>query len=243
LKKEKRRNLRTLQLWRSSKDSDINAMSIIVDSIKYHLIPYISHIDSSKKMYDALTNLFSVINIGQVMSLKNELHNMKMNDDDNITSYLVRISQLRYKLQDIEEIISENEMVNIVLNGLSKTWDAFSASMNTRKEYPTFEEIWTCCAHEESRIRAKEKFQRKDDDQAYTTKFKKFKNKKKFDSRKKPNQEKDMSKIQFFNCRKYGHYKNHCHELNKRKETHEAFVSEEREPSKKAKQDKTNFFF
>jgi hypothetical protein len=39
------------------KDSDINVMSIIVESIKYHLIPYISHIDSSKKMYDALTNL------------------------------------------------------------------------------------------------------------------------------------------------------------------------------------------
>jgi hypothetical protein len=55
------------------KDNDINAMSIIVESIKYHLIPYISHFDSSKKMYDSLTNLFSVRNIGKVMSLKNEL--------------------------------------------------------------------------------------------------------------------------------------------------------------------------
>jgi hypothetical protein len=45
------------------KDNDINAMSIIVDSIKDHLIPYISHLGSSKKMYDALTNLFSVRNI------------------------------------------------------------------------------------------------------------------------------------------------------------------------------------
>ena len=50
-------------------DNDINAMSIIVDSVKDHLIPCISHIDSSKKMYDALTNLLSVRNIGQVMSL------------------------------------------------------------------------------------------------------------------------------------------------------------------------------
>jgi hypothetical protein len=104
------------------KDSDINAMSIIVDSIKYHLIPYISHLDSSKKMYDALTNLFRVRSSGQVMSLKNE-----------------RISKLRDQLQAIEEIISEKELVNIVLNGLPKTWDAFAARMNTRKEYPTFE--------------------------------------------------------------------------------------------------------
>jgi hypothetical protein len=67
-------------------------MSIIVDFVKDHLIPYISHLDSSKKMYDALTNLFSIRNVGQVVSLKNEIYDMKMNDDDSITSYLVRIS-------------------------------------------------------------------------------------------------------------------------------------------------------
>jgi hypothetical protein len=68
------------------KDNDINSMSIIIDSVKYHLIPYISHLDSSKNMYDALTNLFLVINFGQVMSLKNELRDMKINDDESITS-------------------------------------------------------------------------------------------------------------------------------------------------------------
>jgi putative lipoic acid-binding regulatory protein len=184
------------------KDSDINAMSIIVDSIKDHLIPYISHLDSSKKIYDALTNLFSVRNIEQVMSLKNELRDMKMSDDDNITSYFVRISQLRDQLQAIEEIISEKELVNIVLNGLPKTWDAFSASMNTRKEYPTFEKLWTCYAQEESRISAKEKPQKKCDDQAFIARFKNLRNKRKFGSRKKPNQEKDMSRIQC--CRRKG---------------------------------------
>jgi hypothetical protein len=144
----KEKEPQNIAIMEKFKDGYINDMSIIVDSIKYHLIPYISHIDSSKKMYDALKNLFSVRNIGQVMSLKNELCDMKMNDDDNITSYFVRISQLRYQLQAIEEIISEKELVNMVLNGLPKTWDAFAASMNRRKEYPTFEELWTCCAQE-----------------------------------------------------------------------------------------------
>jgi hypothetical protein len=91
-----------------------------MDSVKHHLIPYTYHLDSSKKMYDALTNLFSIRNFGQVMSLKNELCDMKMNDDDSITSYFVKISQLRDQLQAIEEIISEKELINIVLNGLAK---------------------------------------------------------------------------------------------------------------------------
>jgi hypothetical protein len=88
-KEKEPQNIATMEKF---KDSDINSMSIIVDSIKDHLIPYIYHLDSSKKMYDALTDLFSVRNIGQVMSLKNELCDMKMNDDDNIISYFVRIS-------------------------------------------------------------------------------------------------------------------------------------------------------
>jgi hypothetical protein len=190
------KELQNVAAMEKFKAVDINAMSIIVDSIKYHLIPYISHLDSSKKMYDALTNLFSVRNIGQVMSLKNELRDMKMNEDDSITSYFVRLSQLRDQLQAIEEITSEKELVNIVLNGLPKTWDAFVASMNTRKEYPTFEELWTCCAQEESRINEKEKPQKKYDDQAFTARFKNFGNKRKFGSRRNPNQEKDISKVQ-----------------------------------------------
>jgi hypothetical protein len=194
-------------------------------------------------MYDALTNLFSVRNIGQVMSMKNELCDMKMNDDDSITSYFVRISRLRDQLQAIEEIILMKELVNIVLNGLPKTWDAFAASMNTRKEYPTFEELWTCCAQEESRISAKEKPQNKYDDQAFTARFKNFKNKRKFGSRKKPNQKKDMSKNTMLELLKIWSLQESLSELKKRKETRKASVAKEREPSKKAKQDKTDFFF
>jgi hypothetical protein len=91
-KVEKEKEPQNVAVMEKFNDNNINAMSIIVDSVKDHLIPYISHLDSSKKMYNALTNLFLVINIGQVMGLKNELRDMKMNDDDSITSYFVRIS-------------------------------------------------------------------------------------------------------------------------------------------------------
>jgi hypothetical protein len=110
-----------------------------------------------------------------------------------------------------------------------------------RKEYPTFEELWTCCAQEESRINAKEKPQK--NDQAFIERFKNFRNKRKFGSRRKSNQEKDISEVQCFNRRKYGHYKNHCPKLKKRNEKHEASVAKEKEPTKKTKQDKRDFFF
>jgi putative lipoic acid-binding regulatory protein len=95
----KEKEPQNVAVMKKFKDSDINSMSIIVDYIKDHLIPYISHLDSSKNMYDALTNFFSVRNIEQVMSLKNELREMKMNDDDSRSEY----NNFRSKTIDISE--------------------------------------------------------------------------------------------------------------------------------------------
>jgi hypothetical protein len=72
------------------KDGDINAMSIIVDSIKDHSIPYISHLDSSKKMYDALTNIFSVRNIGQVY------------DPLKIMKYISMVAAMKYSVCSVQ---------------------------------------------------------------------------------------------------------------------------------------------
>jgi hypothetical protein len=128
-----------------------------------------------------------------------------MTNDDTIASYFVRISQLRDQLQAIEEAIIEKEVVNITLNGLSRSWDAFVASMNTRKEFPMLEELWTCCAQEETRLNSKGKPQKEEDTQAFATKFKRHGGKKISNSRKKL--KRDMSKVQCFEFHDYGHYK------------------------------------
>jgi hypothetical protein len=80
-----------------------------------------------------------------------------MTKEDTIASYFVRISHLSDQLQAIEEALPKKEFVNIALDGISRSWDAFSTSMNTRKEFPTLEELWTCCAQEKTRLNSKGK--------------------------------------------------------------------------------------
>lgn len=46
------------------KEDGIIAMSLAIDSIRHILIPYIAKPDTSWKMYDVLTNLFIVKNVG-----------------------------------------------------------------------------------------------------------------------------------------------------------------------------------
>jgi hypothetical protein len=49
LKKGKEKEPQNVAVMEKFKNNDFNAMSIIVDSVNDHLIPYISHLDSSKK--------------------------------------------------------------------------------------------------------------------------------------------------------------------------------------------------
>ena len=51
---------------------------IIADSIKDHLIPHVSSLNTRKAMFDSLTKLFEGKNINQKMTLRNQLKNVKI---------------------------------------------------------------------------------------------------------------------------------------------------------------------
>lgn len=51
-------------------------MTLMVESIKDNLVPYISNIDHAQEMYEALKKVFTIKNIGQVAILNNELTTM-----------------------------------------------------------------------------------------------------------------------------------------------------------------------
>ena len=58
-------------------------------------------------MYEALSKLFTIKNIGQIASLKNELRTIKITKDDTMASYFIRISRIRDELQVIDEYVLE----------------------------------------------------------------------------------------------------------------------------------------
>ena len=86
------------------KETRILAMNLIVDGVKDNLIPYISNIDSAQEMYEDLSRLFTIKNIGQITSLKNELGTIKIIKDETVSFYCIRISRIRDELQAIDEV-------------------------------------------------------------------------------------------------------------------------------------------
>ena len=57
----------------------VKEMRIIVDSIKYHLIPRVSYKKTPKQMYDALSRMYEGKNINKKMNLRTQLKGTKMN--------------------------------------------------------------------------------------------------------------------------------------------------------------------
>jgi hypothetical protein len=70
----------------------IGAKRIIADSIKDHLIPYVSSKKTPKEMFDALTRLYEGKNINWKMNLRTQLKNTRMQKGETIQEYFSRIS-------------------------------------------------------------------------------------------------------------------------------------------------------
>ena len=115
----------------------VKAKNIIADSIKDHLIP--------QEMFDSLTKLFEGKNINQKMKLKN----VKIQNVETIQSYFTRVSQIKEKLEAMEEDVENGEIVMTTLNGLPRSWDSFIQGICVRIKLKIFSRLWKECSQEE----------------------------------------------------------------------------------------------
>jgi hypothetical protein len=115
---------------------EIKFERVILYSMKDHLIYYLSDKKMAKDMFDALVGLFHSTNINRKMVLRNKLISMHMSISNNITSYFMRITQVRDKPIDIWEKLDDVELVNVPLNGFPKSWEPFFKGFYAREKIP-----------------------------------------------------------------------------------------------------------
>jgi hypothetical protein len=62
----------------NNKKNLVKEKRIISYSIKDHTIPHVSSLNTPKKMFDSLTQLYEIKNINRNMTLRTQLKNVKM---------------------------------------------------------------------------------------------------------------------------------------------------------------------
>ena len=69
-------------------------------------------------MFDSLTKLFEGKNINWKMTLRNQLKNVKIQNEEMIQSYFTKVSQIKEQLEAVDEEVENTEIVITTLNGL-----------------------------------------------------------------------------------------------------------------------------
>jgi len=80
---------------------------------------------------------------------------MKVSKYEGIASYLMRVSEIRDQLQELGEIMSDKEMIIVVLNALLEEWGNFVSSIYGKNEVSPFNELWSLFKIEEIELKAK----------------------------------------------------------------------------------------
>ena len=99
--------------------NNIKAMRVILVVVKDHIVPHISGKDHVYEMWDSLTKLYQSTNENKKMVLKEKLRWVKMAESKSVTSYLTWVTQTQDELSATSEVVSDEELVWVALNGFS----------------------------------------------------------------------------------------------------------------------------
>jgi hypothetical protein len=65
---------------------------IILDGVKYHLIPHLGEKKTTKEMWDAMKCLYEAKNENQKMALQDKLHGARMVKGESVATYLTQVA-------------------------------------------------------------------------------------------------------------------------------------------------------
>ena len=80
-------------------------------------------------MFDSLTKLFEGKNINQNMTLRNQLKNVKIQNQRTKNK-----EQIKEQIVEVEEEVENAEVVTATFNGLPGSWDSFMRGMCAKRK-------------------------------------------------------------------------------------------------------------
>ena len=94
-------------------------------SVKDNIIPHIRDANTSAETWTTLKSLYETSNTNHILFLKTKLLGIKMDGNESVSSFLGRIKEVKDKLVNIGEIVSNTDLVTITLNGMLEDYHMF----------------------------------------------------------------------------------------------------------------------
>jgi hypothetical protein len=101
-------------------------------SIKDRIIPHIREATTSATTWKMLKALYETSNTNHILFLKTKLLGIKIYGNESVSSFLGRIKEVKDKLVNIGEIVSNTDLVTITLNGMLEDYHMFITGLAAR---------------------------------------------------------------------------------------------------------------
>ena len=89
----------------------VRAKRILSNSIKDHLIPHVSELQTPKEMFEALTRIYESKTTSRKLLLRHQLRNVMMDNSETMSTYFTRVFQIKDQLAAIGDPIEEKELM------------------------------------------------------------------------------------------------------------------------------------
>jgi hypothetical protein len=131
------------------------AKKIICDVVRDHIIPHLTGKTFAFEMWATLCKLYESSNENQKMVLHDRLRGIHMLEDESVTSFLGRYTQIRNELAAVAEVVNPNSLVRQAMNSFTKPRGPFVRGIVAREVMPTWKRMWDDFVQEEIRLVAK----------------------------------------------------------------------------------------
>jgi hypothetical protein len=96
-------------------------------------------------MFKALVDLFQSDNLNRKMILRNKIKSIQRSRSDNVIGYFMRITQTCNWLATTREKVVDVEVVNVALNGFTKSCEPFVKGICSREKLLDWQRVWDDC--------------------------------------------------------------------------------------------------
>jgi hypothetical protein len=103
----------------------IKAGRLIISTLGDGVIIHVVHLTNQKEIWDRLDAKYNVKNLSRCLALKEKLYSLRFIEEKTIDSHLQEINLLVYQLARLGTTVEDEDLVNLTLNSLPKSWATF----------------------------------------------------------------------------------------------------------------------
>ena len=127
------------------------ALAILCLSVRDEIIPHISEISDPAVVWATVKSLYETSGNARKLLLKSRLYNLKLEEGGSVSEFLKEVKDISNQLIAIGETVSNDEIVEHVLNALPKSYEHFVSSIGLRDHLPDVTTLTGLLLHDEAR--------------------------------------------------------------------------------------------